>query len=121
MGRNAEGRFTDLVREHSRHRSISDLGRAIGEPNLAEKLRHHRRRRQLPDGPLLRNIADALDPVGRSLLVSALAWDARLPGYDGDDPDLLVRMGRAIRGLDYRDRRILIDLLGLEGVHPDDW
>lgn len=111
----SDTRFTVLLRGHSPHRSTSELGRAIGE-NLPAKLRYARGRHQLPDGKLLAKIAGELDEVGRAMLVDALAWDARLPGYDVEDEPVQRRFSRAIRRLSPDMREAILRLLEVSDV-----
>lgn len=119
MARRADTRFSRLVARHSPYASTTDLGHAIGEPTLAQRVRRARQRHALPDSDLLFRIADELDEVGRALLVDALAWDACLPGYEpGEASDLSRRLSRVIRSLTVDQRRALLQFLTMPG---GDW
>lgn len=97
---------------------MTELGNAIGEPTLPGKLRHARKSRQLPDGRVLAAIAGELDPVGRNLLVEALAWDAQLPGFEAEAAEASRRVSSAIRALEPVQQEALFVLLGL---NPSEW
>lgn len=117
-GRHSETRVGALVRKHSvgedgaPYPSLTALGRATGDPRLVRKLWDARRAREFPRGDLIRAIAARLDPVGRALLVDALAWDGALPGYDEEAEPVQRRFSRILRELP-ADRRAIL-LHGLE-------
>lgn len=122
MGRTADTEFTKLLQQHSAFRSISELGRALGEPDLPGRLRTARQKGQLPEGKLLRSIAGQLDPEGVSQLVITLAWDGSLPGFDSEHGITVQRrINESVRALSYRERRMLLDLLKIDDLQPTDW
>ena len=116
----ADQRITDLVRRHTAYRSVTELGRAIGDPQLANKLRHARKNHQLPDGKTLARIAEELDPVGLNLLVDALAWDGKLPGYGTAERNVGRQIRLAIRKLTPDQRRALLLFLGVTDYEQED-
>lgn len=112
MGRASEARIAALIREHSPHRTVTELGRAIGHDDLSQRLRYARRTRSLPRTELVDAIAEQLDDVGRAFLIDTLAWDARLPGFEsGEDADLR-RIVQLTLSLDRRQLEAWIELLG---------
>lgn len=115
-----DARITDLVRRHTAYRSVSELGRAIGDPGLPNKLRTARKQRKLPDGKTLDRIAAELDPVGVNLLVDALAWDAELPGYGRAERNVGRQIRLAIRRLTPDQRSALLLFLGVTEYEQDD-
>lgn len=117
-GRHSEYRIAVLVRAHSPHKSITELGKAIGEKDLPGRLDYARNAHQLPNGDVLAKIAGELDDVGRALMVDALAWDGRLPGYDVADEPLQRAFSRVIRGLPPQAREAVLTLLVLAGRRP---
>lgn len=110
MGRNSDTRFSALVEAHSPHKSMSELGRAIGRDNLTDLLGRWRRTRRLPPTKVLDQIADHLDDVGRALLVETLAWDAKLPGYTPEDDAKYRDLEQLLRSLDDDKQRIVITI-----------
>lgn len=111
---------TVLIRRHSCFDSVSDLGRAIGEPNLTRKIGRIRTDRILLKPSLMDKIASHLNPVGRRLLVVTMARDAQLPGYLLEEANLYRDLAAELRSLSENDlEQVILLIRRLKADGPD--